>query len=36
VPISRTYALDEAPAALADFAGGKTGKLAVAIGQENQ
>jgi NADPH2:quinone reductase len=36
VPISKTYALDDAPAALADFADGKTGKLAITIGQEIQ
>jgi NADPH:quinone reductase-like Zn-dependent oxidoreductase len=31
VPVSRTYALAEAPAALADFAAGTLGKLAVAV-----
>jgi NADPH2:quinone reductase len=32
VPISKTYRLDHAADALADFAGGKTGKLAITIG----
>jgi len=31
VPVSRTYTLAEVPAALADFAAGKTGKLAVTV-----
>ncbi|GAA2296663.1 NADP-dependent oxidoreductase [Nonomuraea roseoviolacea subsp. roseoviolacea] len=32
VPVARTYPLAEAPRALADFAGGTVGKLAVTIG----
>jgi hypothetical protein len=31
VPVSRTYALAEVPAALADFAAGTVGKLAVTV-----
>jgi len=31
VPVTKTYKLDEAAQALADFAGGKSGKLAIAI-----
>lgn len=32
VPLERTYSLDEVPAALADFAAGSLGKLAVRVG----
>jgi NADPH:quinone reductase-like Zn-dependent oxidoreductase len=31
VPITHTYALDEVPAAIADFRAGTLGKLAVAV-----
>ena len=32
VPVTRTYSLDEAPAAFADFAAGSIGKLGVSLG----
>jgi NADPH2:quinone reductase len=36
VPVGNTYRLDEAASALADFAGHKTGKIAITVRQEGQ